>query len=319
MKNKTINKFISFSISLLILVLFSVSSVSAASGTVYESENNNTYGNADITYDDRDNYGKISSSGDEDWWTITFYQDGYANFWVGNIPSGCDYDMKLYSSNGSTLLSSSTNRTGTQEYISYRVYANTKYYVKVYSYSGYSSSQYKFRVKNYTLPPLFNGNLMWDIENIYYYVDSSALSFITPIANAAYNWCYTGYGWNNLYPNTQTNNILDSAIDIYGYSANDNRNGYTSFWVRENGTTGNEYGIAPNIDWLFNKVYLNEAYMASMDTKLQQAVVAHEMGHCFGLNENNTNQQSIMCQAGSGRAVTEIQKVDHEAFNLKHP
>lgn len=33
----------------------------AASGTKYEVESNNTYGLADTTYDDYDNYGRISS------------------------------------------------------------------------------------------------------------------------------------------------------------------------------------------------------------------------------------------------------------------
>ena len=70
-----------------------------------------------------------------------------------------------------------------------------------------------------TEPPLLGGNLIWNIESIYYYVDSSANSFVTPIANAAYNWVYTGYGWNNLYPNSRTYNITYSAIDIYGYSS----------------------------------------------------------------------------------------------------
>lgn len=319
MNYKSLKKYISFFLSALIVILFSVISVSSASGTVYESESNNTFGTANRTYDDRDNYGKISSNSDIDWWVITFAQDGYVNFWLGSIPSGCDYDISLYSSNGSTLLATSTNRTGTQELIKYRVYAGSTYYIKVYSYSGYSTSQYKFRVKNYTLPPLLKGNLIWNIESIYYYVDSSAQAYLTPIANAANNWCYTGYGWTNLYPNTRTTNILDSAIDIYGYSTNDNSNGYTTFWIRENGLTGDERQSTYNVDWLFNKVYLNSYYMSSMSTKLQQAVVAHEMGHCFGLNENNTNQQSIMCQSGSGRAVTTVQQVDHDAFNLKHP
>ena len=40
------------------------------------------------------------------------------------------------------------------------------------------------------------------------------------------------------------------------------------------------------------------------------SVFAHEIGHCFGLNENNTNSKSIMCQAGYGRRVTSVQSCD---------
>ena len=68
----------------------------AASGTINESENNNTVSAADKTYDDYDNYGAISSTSDVDWWKVTFTQNGEANFWLGNIPSGCNYNLYLY-------------------------------------------------------------------------------------------------------------------------------------------------------------------------------------------------------------------------------
>lgn len=170
-----------------------------------------------------------------------------------------------------------------------------------------------------TVPPLLNGNLLWNIESIYYYVDSSANDYLTPIANAAYNWVYTGHGWNNLYPNSRTTNIENSAIDIYAYNIVDGNNGYTTFWARTDGTSGDAYQTSYNNDWLFNEVKLNTAYLYDETDEYIQGVVAHEMGHCFGLDENNTNQYSIMCQAGSGRAVYTVQAVDNEAFNLKHP
>ena len=70
---------------------------------------------------------------------------------------------------------------------------------------------------------------------------------------------------------------------------------------------------------LFNEVKLNSKYLSNQTDAYKQGVVAHEMGHCFGLNENNTNPYSIMCQAGHGRAVTTVQQVDQNAFNRKHP
>jgi hypothetical protein len=92
-----------------------------------------------------------------------------------------------------------------------------------------------------TEPPLLGGNLTWNIESIYYYVDSSANSYVTPIASAANNWVYTGYGYNRLYPNRRTTNVSNSAIDIFGYNSNDNTNGFTAFFARTNGTSGSEY------------------------------------------------------------------------------
>lgn len=43
------------------------------------------------------------------------------------------------------------------------------------------------------------------------------------------------------------------------------------------------------------------------------------MGHAFGLNHNNMNTSSIMCQDLYGRNVYTVQKVDNDAFKLKHP
>ena len=122
-----------------------------AAGTIYENEPNNSYTYADRTYDDYDNFGKISSTSDVDWWVVRFSSSGYANFWLGEIPSGCDYELKLYASDGTTLLKSSLNSGNANELIGeYWVAANTDYYISIYSYSGSSTSEYyKFRTKNY--------------------------------------------------------------------------------------------------------------------------------------------------------------------------
>ena len=55
-----------------------------------ESEPNNTYRQANKTNDDDYMKGKISSSGDVDWFVVSFPSAGQANFWLGNIPSGKD-------------------------------------------------------------------------------------------------------------------------------------------------------------------------------------------------------------------------------------
>ncbi|MBE6617125.1 MAG: M23 family metallopeptidase [Ruminococcaceae bacterium] len=124
-----------------------------AAGTVWESENNNVMSNADITYDDYDNYGYISSLNDVDWWKIEFDEGGMANFWLGNIPYECDYDLYLYdeySTGDSDYLATSQNFHGVSELIQYSVEAGVKYYVKINTYDEFSnSSAYLFRAKNY--------------------------------------------------------------------------------------------------------------------------------------------------------------------------
>ena len=57
-------------VTLLLLGDFSMIA-NASAGTIYETESNNTHSTADVTYNDYDNYGKISSSSDIDWWKFT--------------------------------------------------------------------------------------------------------------------------------------------------------------------------------------------------------------------------------------------------------
>lgn len=124
--------------------------VGAASGTKYESESNNTYSTATTTFNDYDSYGRISSTSDIDYWSVQFSKSGTANFYLGNIPSGCNYDMRVYSSNGTTLLGSSTNSGNTYELLRLTVAAGTRYYIRINSVSGYSTSAYyQLRAKVY--------------------------------------------------------------------------------------------------------------------------------------------------------------------------
>lgn len=123
-----------------------------------EKENNDTLNNATQISDDDDIYGTISSTSDVDWYKVKFTSKGVANFWLGQVPSGCNYQLELYNASGRNL-AGSYNGNGEQELISfYTVNANTWYYIKIYSASGYSSSQYKFRTKWYPLPDSYESN-----------------------------------------------------------------------------------------------------------------------------------------------------------------
>lgn len=148
-RRKTLSCITLFLCVMLGCILFT-SPAYAAAGTLNESEPNNTYSTADVTYDNYDNYGYISTSSDVDWWKVSFSYGGTANFWLGNIPSSCDYDLRLYSSNGTTLLASSLNSGNANELITCTVSANTTYYVKITSHVGTSATnQYLFRAKIY--------------------------------------------------------------------------------------------------------------------------------------------------------------------------
>ncbi len=117
---------------------------------VNESESNNTFATADITYNDYNNYGKISSSSDVDYWKITFTANGMANFYLDS-GIGCDFDLYLYDSSQTLRAHSTTRGQGSKEIIRARVYQGKTYYVKIARYSGISTANYLFRSKRYDL------------------------------------------------------------------------------------------------------------------------------------------------------------------------
>lgn len=95
--------------------------------------------------------GRITASSEMDYYKVTFAESGKVNFWLGNIPSGCDYDLYLYDSSYN-LLSKSTS-TNSQELIgNYSVREGYTYYILVKSALGYSASEYyKLRCKWFPL------------------------------------------------------------------------------------------------------------------------------------------------------------------------
>lgn len=120
--------------------------------TRYEVESNDSFSLADRFYDDDDVYGRIYSSSDIDYYKISFPYDGVVNFWLGEIPSGKDYDLYVYDQN-QVLIASSLKSSNYDELISEKpVVANQDYYVKVKGYNGCydTSNYYHLRAKVYT-------------------------------------------------------------------------------------------------------------------------------------------------------------------------
>lgn len=171
--------------------------------------------------------------------------------------------------------------------------------------------------------PVLPYNLRWNITDIQYYLVGSAVNYATPIDAASKNWWRPfGPGSNNLHPNTRTYDQQQSAIDYYTYSdIYHNANAYTKFILNPN-----KLEVSPFLsDWSFGRVFMNIPYMNSAQgpgftlLQSQQAIVAHEQGHVFGLNENNLTPYSIMTQSAYGRSVYTVQQTDNDAFNMKHP
>ena len=138
--------------------------------TQNETEYNNTMTTADWIEEDDTTYGRIAYSGDVDWYKIMFESGGEANFWIGDIPAGKDYDLFLYDASGNVLISSTSNNADRlQELIgSYPVVSNAWYYVKVIGYSCYDvSSYYQLRVKRVTMYETEPNNIIPNANRVY--------------------------------------------------------------------------------------------------------------------------------------------------------
>lgn len=94
-------------------------------------------------------YGRISYNNENDYYKVIFNNSGKANFWLGNIPSGNNYDLYIYNSS-QQLIGQSTNLSSDQESVlNLTVYANNTYYIKVKGVTGTSNSYYMLRAKWY--------------------------------------------------------------------------------------------------------------------------------------------------------------------------
>lgn len=143
-----VKKLVSVLLTMAMMVSLLTFPVSAAS-TKNEAEPNNTRSQADRTYNDYSNYGSINPAGDEDWWVVKFTSSGSGSFWLGDIPAGHDFDLRVCDSSGN-VIAKSINNSNAQEYVCIDVVANTDYYIRVYGNGTASSSRYQMRAKLYS-------------------------------------------------------------------------------------------------------------------------------------------------------------------------
>lgn len=148
-----------------------------------ESEPNDSFLTADIINQDDTIYGTIKSASDVDHYKVTFTLAGSVNFFLGNIPSGKNYDLYIYDSS-KKLVKSSTG-TGSYEMITnYSVSKGSTYYMVVKSASGYSTtSEYQLRCKLSLSPYYAYGN-----KNASTGCDSWSDTNVNKCYNGSYNW-----------------------------------------------------------------------------------------------------------------------------------
>lgn len=154
----------------------------------------------------------------------------------------------------------------------------------------------------------------WGQHRRYYYITSSAVSDgdTTLIQNAMSSWIYTDDKLSTPISFRQTTTQKQSVMDIYAgnyYAPSTGIIAETLFY-----SSSGE--INPmNSNWVWNKIDLNMQVFNTLSLFNMQGSIAHEMGHCMGLNENDHILNAIMCQLGNGRVVNEPEVFDLRGIN----
>jgi hypothetical protein len=115
---------------------FTTTSVVTCPGTYDVSTNGTSSGAATIPFN-TDIKGLISPTGDNDYYRFIISTGGTATVTLSTLPA--DFDLRLYSSNGTAQIGISQNGGTSNETIT-RTYTAGTYYARVYGYSGANSA-----------------------------------------------------------------------------------------------------------------------------------------------------------------------------------
>ncbi len=122
---------------------FTTGAINTCPGPLDVSTNGTASGAATLSFN-TDVKGLISPTGDNDYYKFVITTGGTATITLTTLPF--DYDVKLYSSNGTTQLAISQAGGTTSESIS-RTYTAGTYYVHVYGYNGANSATNCYTLK----------------------------------------------------------------------------------------------------------------------------------------------------------------------------
>jgi hypothetical protein len=122
---------------------FATTAASTCPGIYDVSTNGTASGAATIPFN-TDVKGLISPANDNDYYKFVITTGGTISVTLGTLPA--DFDLALYSSNGTTRLARSQNNGTTIETINYTAAAGT-YYVRAYGYNGATSASSCYTLK----------------------------------------------------------------------------------------------------------------------------------------------------------------------------
>ncbi len=164
---------------------FTTAAVSTCPG-VYDVSTNGTATGAALIPFNTDVKGTISASGDNDYYKFVITTGGTATITLTTLPA--DYDVRLYSSNGTTQLAISQNGGTTSETIT-RTYTAGTYYVRVYGYqtANNATNCYTLKVQLGTASRAEEENIQYVKSNKLYVFPNPAVQFANVAFKAAAN------------------------------------------------------------------------------------------------------------------------------------
>ena len=161
----------------------------------------------------------------------------------------------------------------------------------------------------FALVPTIGGYFSRGVSSMCYYVDSSASSYTSNINTCINRWTNSGYSPSNYINMTAVASNYATHVDYYGYPEDDFLSlAYVAetLFFSSSGTNGS--GAAP---YYYTEIRINTDSFPDLTSFEKIGTMAHEFGHSLGLDENNSNTSSIMCQLGSGRTVNRVSSEDY--------
>lgn len=161
----------------------------------------------------------------------------------------------------------------------------------------------------FALVPRLGGYLSRGVDAMCYYVDSSASSYTSYINTGISRWTNNSHSPSDYINMTAVSSNYATDVDYYGLDEDDL---YSSGSLAET-YYFNSSGIeaSDSRPYYFSEIAINKQLFPTCTSYQKIGTMAHELGHSMGLDENNSNTSSIMCQLSSGRTVNTVNSEDY--------
>ena len=156
----------------------------------------------------------------------------------------------------------------------------------------------------FALVPTIGGYMSRGVDSMCYYVDSTASSYTSYINTGISRWTNGGHSPSDFINMTAVSSNYATAVDYYAQGNEDFLTYYvlaeTSYFA-SNGMGCSSWG-----PYYYAEIRINNDEMPDCTSYEKIGTMAHEFGHALGLDENNSDTSSIMCQLSSGRTVNTV-------------